>query len=186
MGRRSPLPAFETMLRWRDEEGLTHGQIAERINKMNRESGVNDDLKATVNSVAVAFSRNGATTPRTIHRFEDEVPWRVSPEHRDDYNLRQLRTWGRINAGIEKDGRRLAQFKTWERELRAHDGVVDYTPEGGFEVIKARPGVDTGLVRLTYRQIAKDPKTYRAWKKYYQAENPGGSVPDISQFATAS
>lgn len=144
------LPSESILRKWVEVEGLTHAEIVDRIRE---ESG----HEVSRSSVSAALSRAGYT-----HRvrYDDEIPWpKISVDHNASFPLFMLRTQARINRGLPVKKRDKARLEEWKQELRNEGLVVHYeprSPEGWFYV-KARPGIDTGLVRVpdgTERQSA--------------------------------
>ncbi len=153
MGRPQLLPNMKRLLQMRDE-GLTQQQIADRVNEENRKILGSSFHPITRSAVGVAMHRegeNGGTRPR----YYDELPWSpVKAEHQHDHRQAMLRIWARKNAGDEKiPPRLLKEFESFERRCREHNAVIHYDPDQGWLAVKARPGIDTGLIRLTDQQI---------------------------------
>lgn len=133
------LPSDSILKNWVDS-GMTHQQIADRIAD---ETGV----IVSRSSVSAALSKAGLT--KRI-RYKDLVPWRVRAIHNRAHPLNMLRLEGRRRGGEvlnETDSRNLESFK---RRLKEAGAVVAYLPdtEEGWWIVKARPGIDTGMIRV--------------------------------------
>ncbi len=154
MARRQLLPNTETLLRWRDAEGLSQSQIRDRVNERNRVSMGSDFQPVSRSAVSVALLRAGKTGDGRA-RYDEAIPWSpIAPEHINDYRQLRLRTWARIERGDDTvTPRARREFESFKARLDAADEVIHYTPETGFVEVKRRPGIDTGLIRLTDRQI---------------------------------
>jgi hypothetical protein len=140
MSAKRKLPSDSTLKKWLDE-GLDHEQIRQRAMKETGES-------ITLSSVSSALSRAGLTYRV---RYDTHIPWRrISVDHNHAYQLSMLRLASRIDRGLpvrKVDERRL---QNWIEQLKA-DGVVvhyEYESPDGFYYVKARPGIDTGLIRV--------------------------------------
>lgn len=143
------LPSESILRKWVEVEGLSHGEIVERIRE---ETG----QEVSRSSVSAALSRAGFT-----HRvrYDDEIPWpRISVDHNTAFPLFMLRTQARINRGLPVKPRDAERLEEWKKELAEKKLVVHYEPRSpqGFFYCEARPGVDTGLVRVP------DPETQSA------------------------
>lgn len=65
-----------------------------------------------------------------------------------------LRVWARKNQGdTDISPRLLREFASFERRCEENEAVIHYDPDKGFIAVKARKGIDTGLIRLTDDQI---------------------------------
>jgi hypothetical protein len=134
------LPSESILAGW-VEAGLSHQEIVDRIREEFHE-------EVSRSSVSGALSRAGFTKPR---RYEEDIPWSpIAVEHNAAYQLTMLRTGARLRAGKTVPVREKARFDKWAEELRAKGLVVHYVYDSpqGFFYVKARPGVDTGLVRI--------------------------------------
>lgn len=143
------LPSESILRKWVEVEGLSHGEIVDRIRE---ETG----QEVSRSSVSAALSRAGFT-----HRvrYDDEIPWpRISVDHNTAFPLFMLRTQARINRGLPVKPRDAERLEEWKKELTEKKLVVHYEPRSpqGFFYVEARPGVDTGLVRVP------DPETQSA------------------------
>lgn len=154
MSRPKLLPDVQTMLRWRDEEGLSQAQIRDRVNEQNRQTMGSEYQPVSRSAVSVALTRAGKTGDGRA-RYDEAIPWSpIAPEHHNDPTLVKLRTWARIERGDDTvPPRARRSFETFKAHLDATDHVMDYSPETGFTEVKRRPGIDTGLIRLTDKQV---------------------------------
>ena len=140
MPAKRKLPSESILAGW-VEAGLTHQEIVDRIREEYHE-------EVSRSSVSGALSRAGFTQPR---RYEEEIPWSpIAVEHNAAYQLTMLRTGARIRAGKPVGPKARERFDRWVEELKAKGLVVHYVYDSpqGFFYVKARPGVDTGLVRI--------------------------------------
>lgn len=135
------LPSESILRKWVEVEGLTHAEIVDRIKEETGE-------EVSRSSVSAALSRAGYT--RRV-RYDAEIPWpKISVDHNASFPLFMLRTQARINRGLPVKGRDRSRLEEWKKELKDKGLVVHYeprSPEGWFYV-PARPGIDTGLVRV--------------------------------------
>lgn len=149
MPAKRKMPSDSVLERW-VEEGLDHHQIQDRI---KRETG--EDV--ALSSVSGHLSRIGLTNRV---RYDDYIPWgRISVDHNHAYQLTMLRIGARIEAGKDVRPMDRNRFENWAAQLKESGAVVHYeydSPEG-FYYVKARPGKDTGLVR-----VPDKPKTKRS------------------------
>ncbi len=80
-------------------------------------------------------------------RYEDELPWRVALEHKDDPHAEALRGLARRDAGkalLPAKGRTLER---WIAE-RVQDGqVVKYDRESGFRLVPRKKKDGDGYIR---------------------------------------
>jgi len=140
------LPDNQTLRRWVEADGLTHAQIADRIEK---ETG----QRVARSTVSAALSRAGLSAKQ--ERYTDEIPWRVEAGHLREYPARMLRLLGRRNRGLSLKDEEDLRLTNWLEMLREENAVVAYDP-------KAREGfvyterVDTDPTDLPIRrQIVK-------------------------------
>lgn len=135
-----------TLLRWR-EQGLTHQQMAERIEK---ETG----YPVSRSTVSAMFSRYGETT-QPLHKYTEEVPWRVRQEHATHYAVRMLRLLGRKRAGEVLTPANEGRLNTWLRQLEDIGAVVVYVPDTdeGFFYVAGEPDAPGLPIRKDWRGI---------------------------------
>jgi hypothetical protein len=135
MGRPRILPDADvlgTLIR----EGKTYDEIAHQY-------GV------TKAAVHVALTRsNLIRNPRP--RYDDEIPWHVKTEHANAYPLAMLRLEARRLRGKKIAPDKLRYLENWKARLERSNAVVGYHPDlpDGFYYTDARPGIDTGLIRV--------------------------------------
>lgn len=111
------------------EAGLTHAQIAERIEQ-------EFDLRVSRSTISAALSRAGLT--RDTMRYRDELPWRVKAEHLTQYPARMLRLLGRRRAEMELTVDEDSRLDAWLEALEDREIVVAYAPDGdGFIYVEA-------------------------------------------------
>lgn len=130
MPPRRVLPSSDELLKLR-RQGKSNIKIAEQY-------GV------TPAAVSAALGREGKS--ESTKKYPDLIPWRVSINHSNDYNLRMLRWEGQI-----RDGRELPEFKrkalaSWRAKLMEKKAVVHYDNELGFFLVPKRPQ-DKDLIR---------------------------------------
>lgn len=134
------IPSESILAKWANEEGLTHAQIVDRI---ERETG----YRPSRSTISAALSRAGFTNRV---RYDDVIPWkRISIDHNSHYALTMLRIAARLKHGLQVKPRDLSRFQAWKEQLDAADAVVTYvydSPEG-FYYVPRRHGVDLGLIR---------------------------------------
>lgn len=150
MPAKRKLPSDSILARW-VEEGLDHKQMQQRIKEQFGE-------EVALSSVSGALSRAGLTNRV---RYDDFIPWgRIALEHNHAYQLTMLRCAARMDKGLPvRDGDK-RRFETWRDELKSKGVVVhyDYDSEQGWFYVPARPGVDTGLIRVPDEILAEKIK----------------------------
>lgn len=105
-------------------------------------------------AVHVALTRSHLIrNPRP--RYDDLIPWHVKTEHSNAYPLAMLRLEARRLRGKPISEAKLKYLENWKRRLKASNAVVGYHPdlEDGFYYTEARPGIDTGLIRIPQDQL---------------------------------
>ena len=109
--------------------GLTHQQIADRINE---ETG----QRVSRSTVSVALSRAGLT--KDAMRYKQELPWKVKAEHLTQYPARMLRLMGRRRALIDLTDEEAERLEAWLEGLAEKGLVVAYAPDpDGFIYVYA-------------------------------------------------
>lgn len=140
MPAKRKMPSDSILEKWLGE-GLTHQQIQRRIKE---ETGEDVGLS----TVSGHLSRVGLTNRV---RYDEYVPWgRISLDHNHAYQLSMLRIGARIDKGLPVRNGDRRRFEEWAASLKEAGVVVHYeydSPEG-FYYCKARPKIDTGLVRV--------------------------------------
>lgn len=122
------LPPTSELARMVDA-GLTHQQIADRINEETGQS-------VSRSTVSVALSRAGLA--KDAMRYKDELPWKVKAEHLTQYPARMLRLLGRRNKGIELTDEEAERIEAWLEGLEEKGLVVAYAPDvDGFIYVYA-------------------------------------------------
>ena len=141
------LPPVDVLLQWRDDDGLSQAQIAERVNKQNLAQMGADFRPVTRSAVSVALLRAGKTGLPS--RYAAEIPWSpIAGEHLNQYPHSMLRLWARRNRGEELTERQIRNLDNVVMKLRDKNEVITYEPtNGGFVRVPARPGIDSGLIR---------------------------------------
>lgn len=157
MPRPQLLPNTDRLIYMRDVEGLSQAQIRDRVNEENKTTMGSSYRAVSRSAVSVALHRAGETGEGRP-RYREEIPWSpIATVYINDYRQAQLRTWARINHG-EQDQltpRALHEFISFKKNLDAKDAVIHYDDDHGFYAVKRRPGIDTGLIRLTDAQIVE-------------------------------
>lgn len=124
------LPPDNDLLRM-VQDGMTHAQIAEEIERTTGQ-------KVARSTVSAALSR-AALTQTTGRRYRETVPWRVRPEHSTEYAVRMLRLLGRRREGLPLDDDLTHRLEAWLAMLEREEVVVAYCPEheDGFLYVDA-------------------------------------------------
>jgi hypothetical protein len=147
MSAKRKLPSDSVLAKWLDE-GLNHEQIRARAMEITGED-------ITLSSVSSALSRAGLTYRV---RYDTHIPWRrISVDHNHAYQLSMLRLASRIERGLPVRAVDEKRLNNWIEQLKA-DGVVvhyEYESPDGFYYCKARPGIDTDLIRVPDEKIDK-------------------------------
>lgn len=134
------VPSDSILAKWKDE-GLTVQQMVDRIREQ-------DNVVVAPGTVYAALSRAGLTERI---RYEDSIPWSpIRTDHVGAYPLVMLRLAARRAAGQTLPPVREAKLDAWIARMRQEGVVVHYehdTADGWFYV-PARPGIDTGLIRV--------------------------------------
>lgn len=102
------------------EDGLTHAQIAEHV---ERTTGV----RVSRTAISVALHRAGLS--KDAMRYRAELPWKVRGEHLTQYPARMLRLLGRRRAGIQLTTEEGERLDAWLEGLAEKDLVVGYAPD---------------------------------------------------------
>lgn len=168
MPRPQLLPDINKLVEWRDS-GMSQTEIRDKINEENKRIMGSNYQPVSRSAVSVAFHRAGETSDGRP-RYDEEIPWSpIAKPWINDYRQAQLRTWARINRGEfdQLTDRAKSEFKSFKNNLEQTDAVIHYTDKDGFFAVKRRPGIDTGLIRLTDKQI-KDRGLEEELKKYLQ------------------
>ena len=134
------VPSDSILQKW-VEEGLDHKQMQQRIKEQFGED-------VALSSISGALSRAGLTNRV---RYDEFIPWgRIALEHNHSYQLTMLRIAARLHKGLPVRDVDRRRFERWAAELKAKGVVVhyDYDTEEGWFYTPARPGVDTGLIRV--------------------------------------
>jgi hypothetical protein len=120
------------------DAGLTHQQIADRINE---ETG----QRVSRSTVSVALSRAGLA--KDAMRYKSELPWKVKAEHLTQYPARMLRLLGRRNKGIELTDEEAERLEAWLEGLNEKGLVTAYAPDVDGFIYVANQGA---LVRIPW------------------------------------
>ncbi|MGA9147739.1 MAG: hypothetical protein WBZ04_09285 [Candidatus Nanopelagicales bacterium] len=146
MSRARVLPPVGQLLQWRTA-GLTQQQMADLINKENRERLGNEFTPVTRSAVSVALSRADKADQRPS--YPEDIPWTpIAREHQKDHLLTMLRTGARIkrdDQSVPEAARR--RYDNFRSRLQRDDQVVDYNDVDGFHLVERRAGIDDGLIR---------------------------------------
>jgi hypothetical protein len=104
-------------------------------------------VEVAVGTVSAALSRAGLTDQL---RYDQWIPWSpIRVDHVNAYPLLMLRYHARRESGVTLTADQEKKLNNWIERLQGEDAVVTYlhdTHDGWFYV-KARPGIDTGLIR---------------------------------------
>lgn len=126
MPRGRALPPAAQLVKM-SQAGLTHAQIAEAISAKTGQ-------KVSRSSVSAALSRAGLVTPKD--RYNDTLPWRIAPEHDDDYHARMLRALGARLRGKDLDDKTAKKLDAWLDARRSTKTLVKYDPAKGFDLVE--------------------------------------------------
>lgn len=133
-------PSDSTLAKWR-EEGLTVQEMVDRIRER-------EGVEVAPGTVYAALSRAGLTEKI---RYPDFIPWSpIRADHVSAYPLVMLRLAARRAYGQSIPPAREKKLDAWIERLH-RDGVVVHYSHGtaaGWFYVKARPGIDTGLIRV--------------------------------------
>lgn len=99
----------------------------------------------TEQGVYVKFMRAGRTDPR--NRYAEAIPWRVTREHDQHYDLNMLRELAKRDQGLPL-GQRGGRLDDWLQELDQHPRqVIAYDREEGFSRVRRRATDGDGYIR---------------------------------------
>jgi hypothetical protein len=121
------------------ENGMTCQEIADEL----AARGV---AYVSAKAVNMALLRGGF--PKKQPRYTELLPWVLAPEHHHAHDANMLRLAGREALGRPMTAPERRMYDRWLDQLTAAGAVVHYTKDGGFVWVKARPGIDTGLIRV--------------------------------------
>lgn len=123
--------------------GMTQQEIADETYRRTGQ-------RVTRAAVSAALARAGVPSMR--QRYSELLPWRVRIDDDNNYALRMLRAESRLRSGGVLADRELRRLAAWKETLKANKAVVHYEPElkngPRFFYVKARPGIDTDLIRV--------------------------------------
>lgn len=152
----------KTQLKAYLSQGMTQQQIVEA---WAQDSGV----RVARSTIAMLIERSGLESANPRPRYDELLPWRVAPEHRDDIDARALRLEGRRRAGGKITPWQEKWLEGWIADLRNANAVVHYdratekgfhwiprTPEHGDDLIH-RPKVRGGSAADIKMDKRKDP-----------------------------
>jgi hypothetical protein len=135
------VPSDSILEKWR-AQGMT---VADMVARIKADSGV----EVAPGTVYAALSRAGLTEQI---RYDDFIPWSpIRADHSGAYPLVMLRLAARREAGQQLPPEREAKLDRWIARMKEQGVVIHYehdTADGWFYV-PARPGIDTGLIRVT-------------------------------------
>jgi hypothetical protein len=83
------------------------------------------------------------------HVYDNElIPWKVRPEHRNNYHLAMLRVAARLRVSVPLREADLRRYTAWRQEVAELNAVVEYRPDTptGFHLVPRLAG-DGDLVR---------------------------------------
>ena len=128
----------DEVLRWFAEGRTYQWMVGEYLRKYKI---------ATVHSMWGNFRRRHSLAQR-VTRDADLIPWKVSREHRWDYDLVMLRVEARQRAGATLTGTDKDRLQAWKRRLSTPGKVVTYDEVRGFSHVAPRTGLDLDLIRI--------------------------------------
>lgn len=127
------LPPNDKLMRFL-RRGMTYEQIADYLQTQG--------IDVTPQAVSVAVSRAGLADRRPT--YTDYIPWKINAEHAMTYPALMLRAYARyVAAGKDWSVLREDQkprLRNWLVMLADEGRVVNYSPEKGFFLVKAREG----------------------------------------------
>ena len=127
------------------ERGMSHKDIVAHVL-------ATEGKHITQGAVAAAVSRAGLSNLQ--RRYENEIPWRVSPEHIRDYPVRLLRLLGRRNSGDTLTEEESIRLNNWLHHLEEDNAVVGYDKINGFAYIDRQPGDPIDIpIHINYIKI---------------------------------
>lgn len=121
MARPAVTPDKNTLERYL-EEGLTHQQIADIVNRQH-------GSRIGRTAIAAAVMKYGLGTPRP--RYEDELPWKVKDEHGNAYQAVMLRLLGRKRHKRKMSAKEEDALDSWLEGLKKNSCIVGYDPDSG-------------------------------------------------------
>lgn len=83
---------------------------------------------------------------RAYLRHDELVPWPIEKAHYNLAHARMLRALGRRRAGLTNVREVEIGLDNWLARLDRDNVVVDYSPEGGFTLVKRRKA-DADVIR---------------------------------------
>ena len=154
MAAKAKLPSLPTLLRWRDEEGLTHKQIAQRVSEQ-------EGVPVSRSAVSVALLRAGETSEKP--RYDDIIPWGVTAKWNTQWPLQMLRRVARQRRGMTLSDGEQKGLLSWMAALQEGSVVVAYHPDTGLWYVPrqdgdlefTRPEVLTDKPRFGQRHITQ-------------------------------
>jgi len=157
MAAKQKLPSLPTLIKWRDEEGLTHKQIAERISQQ-------EGVPVSRSAVSVALHRAGEVGEKP--RYDDVIPWGVTAKWNTQWPLQMLRRLARRERGLTLTDGEQEGLLSWLAALQEGNVVVAYHKETGLwyvprqdgDLAFTRPEVLTEKPRFGQRRITQRSK----------------------------
>jgi len=124
--------------------------------------------QVALSTVGASLHRAGLTEKQD--RYQDEVPWRVKPQHAAAYPVRMLRDLGRIRRGGDMPDDERLRFFSWVRTIEESQHVVAYDPDSdqGFHYVPVSDGdwpdgipIRPGISRVSDDGLSKAPEALR-------------------------
>ena len=112
-----------------------------------------------VSPQAISTFRKRHTDIPARHSTKRVIPWKVRPEHRSSGYRRAILAYQRRAQGRTLIGEELRNLEHVERTLRETDQVITYSPDQGWALVPARPGIDTGIIQQPEAVMSTQPNT---------------------------
>lgn len=124
------------------ERKLTQQQI---VDEWEKDSGV----RVSRSAIAMAIKRYDLESSKPRARFEDLLPWRVSAEHRMEYDARMLRLEARRRRGMPMTDEEEGLLTSWLKRVKEQGAVITYAPEThrGFWWLERQESDGDSLIR---------------------------------------
>jgi hypothetical protein len=144
------VPDKNTLVHWM-EEGLTHQQMADRVEETT-------GIRVTRTAISAAMVRYGLAEEGL--RYRDMIPWRVKVLHAKAYPVRMLRLLGRRTQGGELNDIENQALDRWLETMEENRTVVAYDPDsdGGFFYIDKRHKDHRGAAPIRKKTISVNEK----------------------------
>lgn len=131
-----------TQMRRYLERGLSQQQIADQW-------AADSNKRVSRAAIGMAIIRYGLESAHSRGRYDDLIPWKVEPGHRQHKQLKYLRLESRRRRGLSLTAAELRRLESWKLALKQANAVIYYEPrtEEGFFWVNREPE-DKDLVRM--------------------------------------